>query len=234
MRKKKKFIRPWLTPSGIEIPTYELKEIDKDWSEKTWDEYLNWYQSGQAEKLITISLLNKIADEIEDSIFSQYGFDTNYKDIEFCNQLLLTLPSHHQRILTLVFLEGRTLVEVAKVLNRSTTSIHHHKNKALTALKRGNDGKSWNARHYIEGYDEIESQKINSIWDQKLSSPIKANRSYHEFNFRNELVCHVTDELREIFRDMAELSLELIYLRFFCNFNLNVISRKKIFRIKHG
>ena len=227
LRKKKKLIRPWLTPSGVEISTYELKDIVKDWTEKTWEDYLDWYQSGQSEKLISIPLFNKIADEIEDSIFSQYGFATNYQDIDFCNQLLLTLPSHHQRILTLVFLEGRTLAEVAKVFNRSTTNIHHHKNKALTALKRGIGGKNWNARHYIEGCDEVESQKINSLWDQKLSSPLKTSRSYHEFNFKNELTFHVTPELREIFREMLDLSLELIYLRFFCNFDINIISRKK-------
>lgn len=227
LRKKKKLIRPWLTPSGVEISTYELKDIVKEWSAKTWDEYLNWYQSGQSEKLISISLYNKIADEVEDSIFSQYGFDTNYDDIEFCNRLLLSLPSHLQCILILIYLEGRTLAEVAKVFNRSTTSIHHHKNKALTALKRGFGGENWNARHYIEGCDEVESQRINSLWDQKLSSPLKTSRSYHEFNFKNELTFHVTPELREIFREMLDLSLELIYLRFFCNFDTNIISRKK-------
>lgn len=80
---------------------------------------------------------------------------------------------------------------------------------------------------YIEGHDDLESQKINSLWDEKLSSPLFERRSYHEFNFKNELARHKNPELREVFSEILDLGLEIIYLRFFCNLSLRQISRKK-------
>ena len=52
---KTKLDRPWLTASQVEIPLAELKEISKTWDEQIWNDYLNWFQSGCSEKLISIS-----------------------------------------------------------------------------------------------------------------------------------------------------------------------------------
>ncbi len=227
VKKKKKPNRPWLTPSDVERPTAELKDICKSWDAQTWANYLNWYESGQSEKMITPSLYTKISEEIDENIFSEFGSETKSTHIELCHELLSALPQHQQQILKLIYFEGRTLVYIAKFFKRSPASIHQNKFKALTTLKRVFDGKILNARHYIEGHEDLESQKINSLWDEKLSSPIYERRSYHEINFKNELARHKTPELREVFSEILDLSLEIIYLRFFCDLSLRQISRKK-------
>lgn len=227
LKKKKKPFRPWFTPSDVERPTAELKAICKPWDEQTWANYLNWYESGQSEKMINPSLYIKISEEIDENIFSEFGSETKSSHIELCRKLLSTLPQYQQQILKLIYFEGRTLASIAKIFKRSPASIHQNKFKALTTLKRVFDGKIVNARHYIEGHDDLKSQKINSLWDEKLSSPIFERRSYHEFNFKNELARHKNPELREVFSDILDLSLEIIYLRFFFNLSFRQISRKK-------
>ena len=214
-------------PSRVEIQTYELKEISKSWDQKTWDEYLNWYQSSQSEKLIGVNLFNKISEDLGENIFSQFGFETNELDSELCRQILSTLPRHHQRILELIYFEGKTLAAIAKIFKRSITSIHQHKIKALTTLKRGNGGENVNARHYRGASEDSESQKLKSVWDLVLSSPVKSSRSYHAFNFQNELLNHQCLELREVFRNRSEAGLELVYLRYFCDLKIKKISKQK-------
>ena len=101
VKKKKKPNRPWLTPSDVERPTAELKDICKSWDAQTWANYLNWYESGQSEKMITHSLYTKI---------SEFGSEAKSTHIELCHELLSALPQHQQQILKLIYFEGRTLV----------------------------------------------------------------------------------------------------------------------------
>lgn len=149
LKKKKKPFRPWFTPSDVERPTADLKDICKSWDEQTWADYLNWYESGQSEKIITPSLYTKISEEIDENIFSEFGSETKSSHIELCHELLSALPQFQQKILKLIYFEGRTLAFIAKIFNRSPASIHQHKSKALTTLKRVFGGKTLNARHYL-------------------------------------------------------------------------------------
>lgn len=176
--------------------------------------------------MINPSLYTKISEEIDENIFSEFGSETKSSHIELCHELLSALPQYQQQILKLIYFEGRTLAYIAKIFKRSPASIHQNKFKALTTLKRVFGGKTVNARHYIEGHDDLESQKINSLWDEKLSSPLFERRSYHEFNFKNELAHHKSPMLREVFSEVLDLSLEIIYLRFFFNLSFRQISRK--------
>ena len=209
------------------MQTYDLRQVAQEWDAQTWENYLDWYQSGQSEKLISNSLYLKISDELVENIFCKFGSETQSHHVELCRMLLSALPSHQQKILKFIYFEGRTLSEIAKFFKRSPSNIHQHQYKALTALKREFNGNSLNARQYIEGHDDFTSQQINSIWDIKLSSPIKSNRSYHKFNFKNELtIQHPNNELRVVFREISDSSLEMVYLMFFCGLKLNQIAQK--------
>ena len=48
--------RPWLTASDVERPLSELKEISKSWDEQTWNEYLNWFETGRTDILLSTEI----------------------------------------------------------------------------------------------------------------------------------------------------------------------------------
>ena len=164
--------KPWLTASEVERPLTDLKMISKSWDLQTWNDYLNWYESSRKDKLVTTDHYNLLGESLEKNIFEEFGYKTCSKLQSFCEQLLSTLPNHHERILREIYLEGRTVVQVAHDLNRSRTNITYHKNKAITALKRGHRGKNWFARRIMRGEKVFNPANIKSIWNQKLSHPI--------------------------------------------------------------
>jgi len=218
--------RPWLTASEVERPLNDLKIISKSWDLQTWNAYLNWYEFSRKDKLVTTEHYNSLGESVEKNIFEEFGYKTCSKLQSFCDQLLATLPNHHERILREIYLEGKTFVQVAHELKRSRSNITYHKNKAITALKRGHRGKSWFARRIMRGEKDFDPANIKSIWNQKLSHLIKDERAYEPSNANNELLNHNCTELREIFQDLPELSRQIIYLKFWCEFSTSEIARK--------
>lgn len=223
---RKKLIRPWLTASEVEIPMAELKQISKSWDEQTWNDYLNWFQSGGSEKLISKNVFNKISEELEKNIFEEFGYRSCPKLQNYCDQLLATLPVHQAQILKLYFYEGRTHKEIGFLFNRSDRTISDNKNTALRALKREYGGEPSAARQYMRGVDIFIPNKIKSEWDQKLSPPIRDQRTYRPSEANHELLNHKCVELREIFKELSDLSRQIIYLKFWCELSVSEIGRK--------
>lgn len=223
---QKKLMRPWLTASGVERSTSELKEISKFWNEQTWNEYLDWFEIGRKDKIISPSQYNEIANSIEKNIFEEINQETCSELQSFCDRLLSTLPLHQKKILQGIYLEGKTLVLIAAQLKRSRTSIYYNKNKALTVLKREHDGEKWNARRIMRGVDAVDAEVENSIWHKKLSHPVCDHRPYGVSEHDNELLHHKSPELREVFRELSERSRQVIYLRFWCGLTYSQIARK--------
>lgn len=218
--------KPWLTASKVERPLSDLKIISRSWDLQTWNDYLNWYESSRKDKLVTTDHYNSLGESVEKNIFEEFGYKTCSKLQSFCDQLLATLPNHHERILREIYLEGRTIAEVAHDLSRSRATIHEHKINALTALKRGHRGKIPNTRRIMRGEKVFNPANIKSIWNQKLSHPIKDQRVYDPSNANDELLNHQCAQLREIFQDLSELSRQIIYLKFWCGFSISEIARK--------
>ena len=223
---KNKLIRPWLTGSGVERPTSELKEISRYWSEQTWAEYLNWFQSGNSENLVSQRVYEKISEELEINVFENFGYETCPALQSFCERLLSILPLHQQRILRGFYLEGKTSFKIAAQLKRSTTNIYYNKNKALRSLKREHDGEKWRARQYMRGAKKFNPKIEDSIWSENLSHPIRERRAYGISDHHNEHLGHKSPELRQVFSELSERSYQIIYLKFWCELNHAQIARK--------
>ncbi len=223
---KTKLDRPWLTASQVEIPLAELKEISKTWDEQTWNDYLNWFQSGCSEKLISKNVFDKISEEIEKNIFEEFGYQSCPKLQSFCEQLLAALPAHQAQILRLYFYEGRTHKEIAFIFGRSDRTISYNKNTALRTLKRVHGGEPLAARQYMRGVDDFIPKEIKSEWDGKLSHPICDRRTYSQPEANNELLNHKCTELHEIFQGLSDRSRQIIYLKFWCELSVSEIARK--------
>ena len=223
---RKKIVMPWLTASAVERPLSELKEISKSWDAQTWNDYLNWFQSGCSEKLISKNVFDRISEEIEKNIFEEFGYQSCPKLQNDCEQLLAALPAHQAQILRLYFYEGRTHKEIAFQFGRADTTISYNKNKALKALKRVNDGERLLARQYMRGADVFIPDEIKSEWDEKLPHPVCNQRTYSQSEANKELLNHKCVELREIFRGLTDRSRQIIYLKFWCNLSISEIARK--------
>lgn len=223
---RKKLVRPWLTASEVEIPLAELKQISKNWGEKTWNEYLNWFQSGCSEKLISKNVFDKISEELEKNIFEEFGYKSCPKLQNYCEQLLAALPAHQAKILRLYFYEGRTHKEIAFMFGRSDRTISYNKNTALRALKWVHGGKPLAARQYMRGIDVFIPNKIKSEWDEKLSHPTRDQRTYSPLEANDELLNHQCAGLREIFKELSDRSRQIIYLKFWCELSISEIARK--------
>ena len=223
---RKKINRPWLTPSEVERPLSELKEISKSWDEQTWNEYLDWFEVGRKDKLVSHFLYNLQGESIEKNIFEEFGYQSCPKLQSFCDQLLAALPNHQREILRLYFFEGKTNREIAAVFGRADTTISYNKNTALKTLKRVHGGEPLLARRIMRGAIVFEPEKINSTWNQKLPHPIKDQRNYDPLNANQELLIHSCAELREVFQQLSERSRQIIYLKFWCGLSISEIARK--------
>ena len=223
---KKTLFRPWLTVSGVELPTLELKEISKEWGEETWGSYLNWFQSGNSEKLVSQKVYEKISKELEINVFDNFGYNTCPALQSYCERLLTILPNHQQVILRSIFLEGKSQSQVAFEINRTKTCVSQNKYKALTTLKREHDGEQLYARQYMRGAKDFSSKIENSAWSEKLSNPARDPRCYHVADHHKELLNHKCPELREVFRDLSERSCQIMYLKFWCDLTHVRIARK--------
>ena len=223
---RKQLIRPWLTASGVERSTAELKEISKSWNVQTWGEYLDWFETGRKDKLVSTNLYNSISDSIEKNIFEELG-QTNCPVLQsFCDQLLSILPNHQSKILRRYFYEGKTHKEIAHEFGRADTTISYNKNTALKTLKREHDGKHLLARRIMRGADVFIPEIQNSILDEKLTYPVRDQRSYNVADHDKELLNHKNPELREVFKGLSERSRQIIYLKFWCDLTHSQIARK--------
>ncbi len=223
---KNKLNRPWLTASDVERPLDELKEISKSWNEQTWSEYLDWFEVGRKDQLVSPTLYHLQGESIEKNIFEEFGYQSCPELRSFCDQLLRSVPEFQRQILRSIFFEGKTQREIAFDVRKSAGCIAQNKTKAITTLKRVHGGEMLSARRIMRGTEVFEPKKIKSLWDQKLSHPIKDQRSYEPLNVNQELLNHCVADIREIFQKQSEISRQIIYLKFWCELSVSEVARK--------
>ena len=222
---KNKLNRPWLTASDVERPLDELKKIAQTWDEQTWNEYLDWFEVGRKDQLVSSTLYHIQGESIEKNIFEEFGYQSCPELRSFCDRLILSLPEIQQQILLAIYFEGKTQREIAFDIGRSAGCIAQNKTKAITTLKRVYGGEMLSARRIMRGTEVFEHEKIKSIWNQKLSHPIKDQRSYDQLNAKQELLNHCVNDIREIFQRLSDRSLQIIYLNYWCELSHSEIAQ---------
>ena len=98
-QKRVKNPRLWLSPTGVELQTEELKRISRTWSVQNWEDYLDWFEGGRREAVISTALYQTKIDELEESIFDTHGPSSCTDSREICEQLLSTLPETEALVL---------------------------------------------------------------------------------------------------------------------------------------
>lgn len=223
-RKKKKIFRPWLTPTGVEIRTEDLKVISTSWGQAMWQAYLKWFESGRKESLIGPDAYQITSDEQVESIFEQYRREPTAKIQSQCNQMLVLLPKVEAEVLRLYFMEGRTEAEIGFFTRRSQTGINLIKNRALSRLKRGNSGDGMFARRFMRDEKPDSQPEEPSVW--QLEHPVKEDRPYDPDNHRHEFEQLKTASVRQALLEQTETAQRILYLRYWCDFSHREIARR--------
>jgi RNA polymerase sigma factor (sigma-70 family) len=224
--KKRPKHRPWLTGSGVEIPTAELKEICKVWDPSTWEAYLKWYGGGCREILLTPELYQQIGDEQIETIFEMFSKTETPAKRNLIERLLSHLPARDAEILRTIYLEGRTQVEVAAVFGVSQPRICQLKNGAFLRLKRGLAGDRFIARQYMRGVKESLPAPEPSLWDQPMDPPLNEDRDNNPGN-ASEFISRIKNHLlREAVLRLSQTAQLTVYWMFWSGTSLREVAQR--------
>lgn len=168
---KAKLERPWLTGSGVEISTIELKKICGGWDLVTWEAYLKWYESGRREAIVSSLTYLEICEEQVETIFESLAKSETPAKRKLVKRLLSNLPEREAEVLRAIYLEGRLQSAIAADLRISRSRIAHLKSAALAGLKWGLAGDKLTARRFMRGVSDASFDIDPSIWNQPMVPP---------------------------------------------------------------
>lgn len=224
MRPKKP--KPWLSSTGVEIPTAELKEISKSWDQATWEDYLDWYESSRRDALVAPGVYQKRTEEMTESIFQQFNQNTDPKNRALCERLLGSIPEHEAEVIRLIFFHGRTVRQIAAETTHSKSGVHYLKNKALARLRRGHEGEKLDTRRFMRGVDSESDSNIQSIWAKPLSFSIREDRVYDPSQYKEEFAKISHSGLKVAVAELSDREQRILYLRFWCDYSISEIARE--------
>ncbi len=223
---KIKIKQPWLTSSGVEIPTDQLKEISKSWDEATWEAYLKWYEGSLREVLVKTEHYEILGERVSQSVFELYGHNSCPQLQSYCDHILKLLSPEQESILRKIFFEGKTERQIAFELDCSKTSVSRNKFKALSRLRVNKTAALWTTQHLMRDAKFFDPAQNNSVWETKKLGPLRKSRAYKSENFDKELLNHPIEEVRSFFRASSLRARQYVYLRYWCGFSINEIARK--------
>lgn len=130
---------PWLQQNGKYTPEEYLKILTPEWSSKTWEKYLSWFenQSGtRAESIVNPKRYDSICEEQEESIFAAYSQTSADGELKaIISKFLLRLTPQQRRVIEMIFWEGRSERYVAQALEINQQPVNRLKKRALNKIK---------------------------------------------------------------------------------------------------
>ena len=135
--------KPWLDQNGLPLSDSKLKLASKRWDQKTWEEYLSWFECPLTELLLPASSYNELASRMEESCFSLSTSDER-DNIKVCtDELLAELTPKQITVIKMIYWQGKSEREISKHLgiSRSTTKVM--KKSALARIKKNIVKEGW-------------------------------------------------------------------------------------------
>ncbi len=131
---------PWLQQNGKHTPEEYLKTLTPEWSSKTWERYLNWFENQdgtRAESIVDTKRYDTLCEEQEESIFAAHSeISADDELMETISKFLMRLTPQQRRVIELIFWNGRSEREVAQKLGISGAAVHRLKLRALNKIKQ--------------------------------------------------------------------------------------------------
>ncbi|MBI2519475.1 MAG: sigma-70 family RNA polymerase sigma factor [Bdellovibrio sp.] len=128
--------KPWLGQNGLPLSDKELKLASRRWDLKTWEEYLSWFDIQLKETQISPTIYNKIADNLEESIFALCSSNENSHAIASFNKFLSVLTPKQKIVIEMIFWQNKSEREIAKHLGVSRPAIQNIKKRALAQIEQ--------------------------------------------------------------------------------------------------
>lgn len=207
--------RPWLTSTGVEIPTLELRQIAKSWDLETWAEYLDWFDVGRREALVRPFVYDLCGNNTANSVFDDF-FASNRVASDKCEHLLSLIPENESEVLRLIFFHGKTIREVAAIRGISKSGAHKIKNRAISRLKALTSGDGVDAARFMRGVCDEHRDVPDSLWRKPTTFTFKEAHLYHPKNQDQEFAQIPNSAFRVAINEMTPLSRSILYLRFWC------------------
>lgn len=129
---------PWLLENGKLTPEAHLRSLTLYWNSDTWEKYLSWFEAqegSRAESLLPVHRYIELSESQQESIFdfSQSNADDDLRAL--VSQYLSTLTKKQQRVIEMIFWDGRSERFVANALAINQKSVHRLKLRAVNRIK---------------------------------------------------------------------------------------------------
>ena len=216
----------WLTPDGLPLPDSDLKRVVKSWNAETWEKYLRWYENPLKEYHLSADNYDLICKERSETIYQDYGYETNPALRTYCDELLQSLPKNEAEVLRLYFYDGLTEAKIAIPVQLTRQGVHYVKNKGLSRLKTQKTERSLGTIHIMRGLVVRVDNDSETPWIKISQNLIRENRVYHPENWRSELESIGNVPVRGAIRGLPDTQKRIIYLRFWCDQSSSAIARQ--------
>ena len=209
----------------MEIPTTELREITRSWDRATWNDYLDWFETGRREALVHPLQYEIIGNTETRTIFEIFAQDSSEENRALCEELLGLLSPLEAEVLRKIYLEGRTLAEIGFSLSRAVPVIWRIKNKALFRLRRGPHGDKGYARRTMKGESFSSAPDSSNLWDRLLDERIKEARTYDPKYRKREFNRLKGTSLGAALYELPDDIQELIYRHYWCGQSASLLAK---------
>ncbi len=126
--------KPWLDCKGHVISDEELKAISKDWDQLIWEKYLESLDVTLSDRQPRPCDYDEMAEKMEHTCFEFSQTDADDETKDKITQLFRQLSPQQQKILKMIFWEGRSERFIAQNLRVSRYTIKTLKKRSLKKL----------------------------------------------------------------------------------------------------
>ena len=126
--------KPWLDQKGHALSDVELKLISKDWTQEIWEKYLDSIDVTLSDRQIGIQKYDVLAESMPHTCFEFSQTDADDETKDKIAKVLLKLSPQQQKIIKMIFWEGRSERFIANELRVSRYTIKTLKKRSLRKL----------------------------------------------------------------------------------------------------
>ncbi len=126
--------KPWLNQKGHALSESEIKLVSKDWSLSTWEKYLDSLDTSLSDQQLNPRDYDEIAEKMEFGCFEFSQTDADEETKDKIAAVMKNLSPQQQKILAMIFWQGRSERFIAFELRLSRSTVKTLKKRALRKL----------------------------------------------------------------------------------------------------
>lgn len=126
---------PWLDRYGTQKSEKQIIELSRNWSPKTWEQYLSWIESPRAESLLGSKRYQTLSEEQETTIYQQFCAEDVSEEIKnIIKDASKTLTEKQKYVLEMIYWHGRSERYIATSLGITQKAVNLIKQRSLNRI----------------------------------------------------------------------------------------------------